>query len=64
MRVVTYQSPRGGRISLCQKCEDEIKASGKSWPKDGDGQEYCQVHYGLHSGQCDRCKAQRSEGKE
>ena len=56
--VVTYQSPRGNLISLCDRHLRECEAGGShEWPKDPtDGQELCTVSHGKHSGHCDRCR--------
>ena len=47
-KVVTYQSPRGNKIDLTPA---QVRAHHKAgtWPKDWDGQQYCQVSHGLHS---------------
>jgi hypothetical protein len=50
-QVVTWQSPSGASMALCAACEKRLKAAGE-WPKDGRGQELCQVHRGRHPGQC------------
>jgi len=56
MKVVTYQSPANNSINICKKCEGRLSGN---WPKDNKGQEYCAVSYGLHTGTCGICQAQR-----
>lgn len=51
-KVVTYQSPRGDRLSVCPRHEDA--ASERRDPVDGS--EYCDVYHGLHVGDCDLCR--------
>ena len=48
-RVVTWQSPAGERISITPAQERRLRAS-RVWPRDRRGEEYCQVHRGLHVG--------------
>ncbi len=47
--VVTWQSPRGVRVCLTPEQERMLDKAG-IWLRDGQGMEYCQVHYGLHRG--------------
>lgn len=53
-KVVTWQSPSGQAINICRKCEQRLRSS-NSWPKDSQGQEYCQVSHGLHTSVCHTC---------
>lgn len=55
--VVTWQSPTGATINVCEHCEARLTA-GREWPTDSTGQEYCTVSHGLHEGQCDICEAE------
>lgn len=48
--VVTYQSPSGSTIRICDLCGERLRGE---WPKDGTGQEYCSVSKGSHWGNCD-----------
>jgi hypothetical protein len=54
MLVVTWQSPSGDRVRICQACEARLKAD-EAWTHDRRGQEHCQVSHGLHWGYCDLC---------
>jgi hypothetical protein len=51
-KVITWVSPAGQTINVCRKCEARLTAA-REWPRDGRGDEYCQVHRGLHRGECD-----------
>lgn len=51
MKVVTWQTPRGGTLDICRECETILKAT-RVWPRGPDGQEYCQVSEGAHEGRC------------
>jgi uncharacterized C2H2 Zn-finger protein len=54
-KVVTWQDSRGNTIDVCPQCEAKFRAKGE-WPKHpGTGEEYAQVHRGLHVGICDYC---------
>jgi len=53
-KVVTWQSPRGYQVDLCNKCADKFKAD-KAWPRDELGEEYCTVSHGRHYGWCSFC---------
>lgn len=52
--VITYSTPRGLSIALCQKHIAEAEKSGQ-WYRDWRGEEYCQVSHGRHSGTCAVC---------
>jgi hypothetical protein len=52
--VVTYQSPLGVTLNVCQRCEAGFKRIGW-WPKDVTGQEFCSVSHGLHRDWCSFC---------
>ena len=54
MKVVTWISPLGAKIDICQPCADRLTAN-HEWPRDHMGQEYCSVARGLHTGSCDIC---------
>lgn len=54
-RVVTWQSPSGQTIDVCRICEERLNAE-HTWPRDGRGEEYCQVSRGEHHGECDLCR--------
>lgn len=45
--VITWQSPRGGKIRVTPK-QENIAKQANVWPKDDSGEEYCTVSYGLH----------------
>lgn len=51
-KVVTWQSPRGGKLDVCTRCETILRRA-RTWPKDSAGQEYCTVSFGKHVGRCD-----------
>lgn len=51
-RVVTWQTPDGGRVSICRECERLFEEAGV-WPKDWEGNEYATVYHGEHEGHCD-----------
>ncbi len=53
MKVITYQSPNLDRITVCEDCERSLR--GREWPKNVKGEEYCQIHRGLHNGICNIC---------
>ena len=53
-KVVTYQSSRDARHSLCPDCEARRIAT-HDWPRDWTGEEMASVHHGLHRGDCDDC---------
>jgi hypothetical protein len=56
--VITYQSPRGRTISMCQAHQAQFKRT-QQWPYDpSDGQEYCTVSKGRHQGICNYCDDQ------
>lgn len=48
-QVVTWQSPRGNKFSICQNCARAHVPN----PRDSVGQEFCTVSHGLHKGDCD-----------
>jgi hypothetical protein len=51
-RVVTWMAPNSGsKIHICRRCERKLMGT-PDWPRDGSGQEYCQVSQGLHLGRC------------
>ena len=52
-KVITWQSPAGAQIDICEACE---AAAGDDWPRDSRGQEFCTVSQGLHTGRCDLCE--------
>lgn len=53
MRIVTWGSPSGNSISICRECQKRLEAVGQ-WPRDGRGEEYCQVIFGERYGShCD-----------
>jgi hypothetical protein len=52
--VITYQSPCGRNIAICQPHIDALRAA-DCWPRDFYGQEYCTVSHGVHRGTCDYC---------
>jgi hypothetical protein len=53
MKAITYQSPAGNLLSVCESCEKDLEGN---WPKDNTGQEYCTVSHGVHEVcQCDVC---------
>jgi hypothetical protein len=60
-RVVTWSAPSGGTIDICTACQERLEAAGEGWPRNRSGQEYCQVHQGLHNGECSRNPATRLE---
>lgn len=61
-QVVTWMTPNGGHyINLCKACEERLKNE-DDWPREVEG-EYCQVHYGLHDGECDGCTGLIIEGR-
>lgn len=47
--VVTWQSPRGAKLNLTLDQETMLNDAG-IWLRGAHGEEYCQVHYGLHRG--------------
>lgn len=47
--IVTYKSPRGETLNVCNECED------RHWPRDSVGQTFQSVHEGQHAGRCDIC---------
>lgn len=48
--VISYQAPHGGpHINLTEWQIAQFRAAG-FWPKNPIGQEYCNVHRGLHWG--------------
>lgn len=53
-QVITYQSPRGLTIAICQQHIAKLKEDDR-WPRDWTGQEYATVSHGLHQGTCDYC---------
>lgn len=52
MQVVTWQSPGGGTMKVCRKCEEDFRQRGK-WPRNARGEEYCTVSRGAHEGVCE-----------
>jgi hypothetical protein len=50
MRVITYQSPSGAKINICESCAERLR---DAWPRDETGREFCAVSRGLHKGECD-----------
>lgn len=48
-RVITWQSPAGATTNVTPAQEAKLKALG-SWPRDHQGQEFCDVSRGLHNG--------------
>lgn len=52
--VVTYQSPSGARMDICDPCKSRMKADGW-WPRDARGEEFCAVSHGAHAGNCVPC---------
>jgi hypothetical protein len=56
-KVVTWQAAScDATINICPECEARLRARGE-WPKhQRTGEEYCQVSFGLHVGECDLCK--------
>lgn len=63
-QVVTYQSPNGSKLAICERCEEKLRDKGE-WPKDRNGQEYCSVSMGQHYGDCGVCaKAARNAARE
>lgn len=48
-KVITYQTPSGDRIDITPAQERKLTQRGV-WPRNEAGQEYCQVHKGLHYG--------------
>jgi len=57
-QVITYQSPTGRTIAICQPHIATLKQQDQ-WPVDATGQEYCTVSHGLHQGICDYCEDSR-----
>lgn len=51
MKVTTYQSPAGAKLSVCGLCEKRYRENG-TWPRDRVGGEFCAVSHGLHEGIC------------
>lgn len=51
-RVVTWQSPGGYKMSLCS---EHGREHDRTPYRDPNGQEFCQVSHGQHSGLCDVC---------
>lgn len=51
-QVVTWGDDRGNTIDVCKACESRLTEA-REWPRNGVGQEYCQVKHGLHRGECD-----------
>ena len=54
-QVVTWQTPRGLKRNICRECQEAIEGTSE-WPRDAHGEEFCQVHLGLHRGLCDICQ--------
>src|ERR1700676_458722 len=50
MKVVSWKSPSGETVDVCQDCE--LRLAGR-WPRDQKGEEYCSVSRGLHHGECE-----------
>ena len=56
--VVTYKSPRGQTLRVCEDCED------RHWPRDRVGQTFSAVAKGQHKDRCDVCQPlKRRRGK-
>jgi len=53
--VITWTSPNGSKLDVCIACEKRLRRRG-TWPRDSQGQEYCQVSVGRHPGICDLCE--------
>jgi len=53
--VITYQTPSGDTIQVCEACEREIQEWKEPWPKNKKGEEYCSIYMGQHPGICDLC---------
>ncbi len=49
-KVITYQAPGGAAIDLTPRQIRRFERVG-TWPRDGEGREYCSVAFGLHSAQ-------------
>lgn len=49
-RVITWATPSGSTIDLTRGQERELRRAGV-WPRDHQGQEFCQVSHGLHRGE-------------
>lgn len=47
--VITYSASNGERINLTP-AEIEAHEAAGTWPRNSVGEEYCQVHHGLHYG--------------
>ena len=56
-KVVTWNAPNGEKIDICVRCEKGMK----EWPRNTQGQEFCQVKQGLHKGQCNICGTNHEE---
>ena len=54
MKVITFQDARNNRISLCETHIQAHKSVG-TWPRGEQGEEMCNVFFGLHDGDCDEC---------
>jgi len=52
-KIITWATPAGKTKNICKSCEKKLAGN---WPKDENGNEYCQVQHGEHSGQCDICQ--------
>lgn len=50
MKVVTWQTPSGDTIDLTKAQERKLTKAGR-WPRNAQGEEYCQVKIGLHVGE-------------
>lgn len=61
MKVVTWQSSRGGVIDICEAHEAKLKGN---WPKDSAGEEYCTVSHGAHQGNCAYCTREQMAMEE
>lgn len=50
MKVVTWSTPSGDSINLTKAQERRLTKAGR-WPRNAQGDEYCQVSFGLHAGE-------------
>lgn len=54
-RVVTWETSRHEKKSICRKCEREMTRR-HDWPRSpSSGEEYAQVYRGEHWGRCAIC---------
>lgn len=54
-KVVTYISPDGTQVNICEDCE-LILSVANEWPRDSQGQEICTVSRGLHDAPCESAR--------